>query len=926
MNIDVVGRIRPSIRAEGSGNLIIDGQRIAAQSKGPFLNFSYLHHKDAGNYDVFKHSVENLLDLYLAGFNVCLLVMGESESGKSFTVAGETANKAGIAPMVFDYLFSRLAEEKFMADTKVRRHSPTVTLQMYEVYNELIKDLLQVPGVTGGAYKDLTESADKGVHVKDGTSVTLKDASDANSQFRAGMGRRTETTTDYGPASNNASTIINFDLVMAPRKSLTVGDNPQPNKSRFTIVELPGLEKLTDDPTDLRQREGASLSKALIALNGTFTSLAHNPFPDRVINYSDSKLTQLLREELGGNFKTRAILCLKPHTDQRNLSSILTFCTRVSQAKNFPVINDSFAQNLITQYRARILDLQHQGGVGPSPMSKITNLNDIQETIRQLQTDNLRLKDENERLRNRYDSVQNKFGNMATTKTDLSQQLLLTEEEKLKVSQSLVEMQIENNKLREESEATKFELNNKILLLEKAVIEAENERDRSVKGARHAKDRVVEMEKDRKDLADEYVVLKTNYLALVREHEKETKKNEELSIEVLNLVNAKAALMKRLLVLSGGDSSVGDPEAEISRVKALVIKNSSGRVRTDEILGTQNDRANVEESLFHNKNRYDRDLERLKQDHGDEHRKFESKITTLQKEVNDTRNLARDRQKKMAEMNASLIVLRGDKEQLELLNNRLQHKVKDLGEDYRSRLIKYVEDISEYVDKGSGIPDGRSATQMREYMDKMMKDITRSHKEREEQLSKAAQQYRDRQRHLIHKYEELLIHYRNLRLMCQERGIDDLDMGPDEQEITMTDSEMTSANLREIARLKTELNKTKQNASNLKTKFGGDPSLGSGRVGDMPAESWSMLRKQLREYTLNTQQQLEEERARLLSENTSLKEQLRESQDYIERHLIRYKQEIVKLRRKLGYDEDGGIIPGVQGGYSDRGPRRPRRK
>lgn len=32
----------------------------------------------------------------------------------------------------------------------------------------------------------------------------------------------------------------------------------------------------------------------------------------------------------------------------------------------------------------------------------------------------------------------------------------------LKVSQSLVEMQIENNKIREEAEATKFELTNKV--------------------------------------------------------------------------------------------------------------------------------------------------------------------------------------------------------------------------------------------------------------------------------------------------------------------------------------------------------------------------------------------------------------------------------------------------------------------------------
>lgn len=45
----------------------------------------------------------------------------------------------------------------------------------------------------------------------------------------------------------------------------------------------------------------------------------------------------------------------------------------------------------------------------------------------------LKLKDENERLKTRLDGMQNKFGSMAHTKTDLSQQLLMTEEEKLKV-------------------------------------------------------------------------------------------------------------------------------------------------------------------------------------------------------------------------------------------------------------------------------------------------------------------------------------------------------------------------------------------------------------------------------------------------------------------------------------------------------------
>lgn len=37
---------------------------------------------------------------------------------------------------------------------------------------------------------------------------------------------------------------------------------------------------------------------------------------------------------------------------------------------------------------------------------------------------------------------------------------------------------------------------------------------------------------------------------------------------------------------------------------------------------------------------------------------------------------------------------RSEKEALEVQVNRLQHKVKDLGEDFRMRLIKYIEDIS----------------------------------------------------------------------------------------------------------------------------------------------------------------------------------------------------------------------------------------
>ena len=63
-----------------------------------------------------------------------------------------------------------------------------------------------------------------------------------------------------------------------------------------------------------------------------------------ILYFSDSKLTLLLKNELGGNCKTRGILCLKPASEQNTLAAILNFTTRFNQVKNFPIVNDSYAQ------------------------------------------------------------------------------------------------------------------------------------------------------------------------------------------------------------------------------------------------------------------------------------------------------------------------------------------------------------------------------------------------------------------------------------------------------------------------------------------------------------------------------------------------------------------------------------------------------
>ena len=54
--------------------------------------------------------MEPLVDLFVAGFNTCLVVTGQSGFGKSFAVAGESNAKAGIFPICLEHLFSQIGE------------------------------------------------------------------------------------------------------------------------------------------------------------------------------------------------------------------------------------------------------------------------------------------------------------------------------------------------------------------------------------------------------------------------------------------------------------------------------------------------------------------------------------------------------------------------------------------------------------------------------------------------------------------------------------------------------------------------------------------------------------------------------------------------------------------------------------------------
>jgi hypothetical protein len=64
------------------------------------------HH--ATNADVYKILLSPLMEHYVSGYNVCLIVMGETDSGRAYSLMGDNA-KPGLIQYAMDDIFRRIA-------------------------------------------------------------------------------------------------------------------------------------------------------------------------------------------------------------------------------------------------------------------------------------------------------------------------------------------------------------------------------------------------------------------------------------------------------------------------------------------------------------------------------------------------------------------------------------------------------------------------------------------------------------------------------------------------------------------------------------------------------------------------------------------------------------------------------------------------
>ncbi|OXB55084.1 hypothetical protein ASZ78_012021 [Callipepla squamata] len=462
------------------------------------------------------------------------------------------------------------------------------------------------------------------------------------------------------------------------------------------------------------------------------------------------------------------------------------------------------------------------------------NVNALMEQVQHLDNKNVQLQDRNERLYAGFGDLQERMGGLTGSKPDLSPRTIFTEEEKLKISKELVDLQIDTNKMKEQYETEKFELKNMILALENRVLELEL-RSEKVSGERDAlRDQLDTLESSRKELADEYIILKSNYLAL-------------------------------------------------------------GKELDQELLGNQ---VHIKE-----------EIENLKQTYDSQQQKLEEKVIEMGKELQEAKRAVHDPQQKLAEQSAVLLASQSQLQEVEAENSRLQLRLKELSEEYRCRLTQYIRDVAEYMDTKPSTQTRPSKApaehaDMKRFVDSMLKDIRASYKAREEQLAGAARSYKKRMKSLAKKHESLLIAYSVQREKIRSLGSSEMDSGPAELHFAITDPELLTHTTQELNRLRENKAKLEMQLHELQKKRLKETSgfqLSSEQKRD--EEGWAEVRKQLQEFTHTTQEDLEKERSQLLTRAIVAEEQVLELQDYIEKHLARYRQEVLRIRKLAGGEE-----------------------
>lgn len=354
-NIKVAVRVRPKTTLEevkttqeldqdthnsveflGSATLVVGPQKEMA-------SFDFVFPPSATQKEVFDQVGLPMIDDVLLGYNGTLFCYGQTGSGKTHSMMGSNIydeERRGIIPRAAEELFRRAENTEVVTQW-------TFKCSMVEIYKEKLNDLL----CPQGQKLKIKEDSRKGIYVEGLKIVCVESQDELLEVISLGEQMRTVAATHWNPVSSRSHQIFMLEVEQ-------LLENDLEKRGVLNLVDLAGSEKVTfRGMTENVLEEAKKINLSLSALGNVIYALTQGY---EHIPYRDSKLTRLLQESLGGNYKTTVLITLSPCGKAVDETiNTLKFAQRVKRIKNCAKVN---VKRPVEEYITMIAQLREELG------------------------------------------------------------------------------------------------------------------------------------------------------------------------------------------------------------------------------------------------------------------------------------------------------------------------------------------------------------------------------------------------------------------------------------------------------------------------------------------------------------------------------------------------------------------------------------
>uniref|UniRef100_A0AAG5DQS7 Kinesin motor domain-containing protein n=2 Tax=Anopheles atroparvus TaxID=41427 RepID=A0AAG5DQS7_ANOAO len=317
--------------------LFDDGSR----NKPKKYNYDCVFGEVSTQEEVYAIAVAPLVHDVLNGYNAAVFAYGATGSGKTHTMLGpnvrsarpgqptgglssafmenlgpEASSSAGQSPTAGNMTLSmvlpssglmiRAVDDIFNyieQQSAAKANKFKISLSYLEIYNELIRDLLNPGGPL-----ELREDLRGNQSVAGLSEVTTANRAEVVQLLLKGNRARTVEPTAANQTSSRSHALLSITVQHQTADGTRQG--------RLFMTDLAGSERARKTKNrGKRLQEGAHINRSLLALGNCINALADGA---RYVNFRDSKLTRLLKEALSGRCKTVMIAHVAPEARHRD--------------------------------------------------------------------------------------------------------------------------------------------------------------------------------------------------------------------------------------------------------------------------------------------------------------------------------------------------------------------------------------------------------------------------------------------------------------------------------------------------------------------------------------------------------------------------------------------------------------------------------